>query len=73
MTALLSIFAVDGFRVFVAVVIVVAVATIAGVLIASTADVDAMADPAPRLGETPPALERAQTTPMPDRTGWDVQ
>ena len=38
-------------RVFFAVVVVVAIVTIAVVIIANTADVDSMADPAPRPGE----------------------
>ena len=78
MTALLTALAVDGFRVFFAVVVIVALTTIAAVIVTHTADVDSLADPTPRLGETDSidraepgsALQRAQAAHMPDRSGW---
>ena len=79
MTTLLTALAVDGFRVFFAVVVVVALTTIAVVIATHTADVDSLADPTPRLGEPDTtdepaepgsALQRAQTAHMPDRSGW---
>ena len=45
---------IDVLRVFFAFVTVAAILTIAIVVIANTADVDSMADPAPRLGEDDP-------------------
>jgi hypothetical protein len=57
MNAFLLPLAIDGFRVFFAVVIVVAVVTIAGVIITNTPDVDSMADPTPRLDEPPGPYE----------------
>ena len=80
MTVLLTALAIDGFRVFFAVVVVVAITTIAAVIVAHTADVDSLADPTPRLGEPDStdstaepgsALQRAQTVHFPDRSGWN--
>ena len=42
---------VDVIRLFFAFTVVVAIVTIAAVIIANTADVDSMADPTPRPGE----------------------
>ena len=59
-----------------AVLIPAAIIITAIILAAGTPDVDAMADPTPRLGEDehrPPALARAQTAWFPERNGWDQQ